>query len=252
MPHRHSLLFIVIMISFIPGSGQVPELLIGKWDYHTIRNVDDEQPINKSLLKIVVGNNSFYQFARDHSYISYENNAYFQGEWKLAENNRKLLLTSARGTIQVFEVISITKHTLVLLIKDQAYHTLVRGTEPVHFSAKGNDHETGIARASAEDICRKWVLTELRDSLETREVNIQMTEFMKGGWFDLSANGVYARKMITHEKKGHWKFHNDNSTLIMIDDDGFGAVWNICFISPGKLVLQRPGTSIQHIFTSLH
>jgi hypothetical protein len=243
---------LLLLTVFFNSPAQVRELLIGKWDYHTIRNIDEAEPISRSLLKIVVGDNSFYQFTKDQKYIAFENNSFHNGDWRLEQNNTKLVLVSELGNTYTFEIISLTKHTLVLLIKGEAYHTLVRS----HGLFKGNQSSVssipGEVQASIEELSKKWVLTQLMDSLETSEINIQMTEFVKGGWFEFNGNGSYAKKMITHEKNGVWKFQNDNRTIIMIDEDGFGSVWNICFISGAKLILQRPGTSIQHIFTALY
>src|SRR5690606_9289493 len=121
--------------------------------------------------------------------------------------------------------------------------------QPFHLTRIENQTDpAGTVVGSADELSRKWLLTEFRDSLETAEVNDQMTAIVKGSWFDFRKDGRYSRKMITHEKSGRWKFQNGNRTLIMIDDDGFGSVWNISFISPTELVLQRPGTSVQHIF----
>ncbi|HLT75649.1 MAG TPA: hypothetical protein VKZ68_11195 [Ohtaekwangia sp.] len=246
---RTATLILLILALFASGKAQIREKLIGKWDYYTIRNVEEKEPISRSMLKIVVGENSFYNFYRDGKYILFENNAYFKGNWKLADNNKKLVLTSELGTTQSFEVVSLSANTLVLLIKNDAYHTLVRDNQPFHLTRIENQTDpAGTVVGSADELSRKWLLTEFRDSLETAEVNDQMTAIVKGSWFDFRKDGRYSRKMITHEKSGRWKFQNGNRTLIMIDDDGFGSVWNISFISPTELVLQRPGTSVQHIF----
>ncbi len=245
---RYAVLIVFVISLVANGSAQVREKLIGKWDYYTIRNVEEKEPISRSMLKIVVGEDSFFNFYRDGKYVSFENNAYFQGNWKLADNNRMLVLTSELGNTQSFEVVSLTAHTLVLLIRDDAYHTLVKDSQPFQLARNEAPPDPGTATATSEELSRKWVLTEFRDSLETADVNEQMTLIVKGSWFVFRKDGGYSKKMITHAKSGKWKFQNGNRTLIMIDDDGFGSVWNISFISPAKLVLQRPGTSVQHIF----
>lgn len=244
----------VLILCFISATvfTQPRELLIGKWDYHAIRKVQEAEPMPEPLLKIVVGNNSFFNFSRNHRYVAYENNYYARGEWQLDHNNSTLVLIPESGIRQTFEIVTLSKSTLILLKQGDAYHTLVKNREPFHQVKNHVSPEAGIAQATPEEISRRWVLLELQDSLESEEVNKQMTEFVKGGWYDIRANGVYAKKMITQEKTGRWKLQNENRTIIMIDDDGFGSVWNISFVSPAKLILQRPGTSIRHIFTALH
>ena len=240
-----------ITFSFDSAIAQTNELLVGRWEYDQIRLVDESEPFSQSMLKIVVGSNSYFHFAKNHEYVINQNNAVSAGQWRLSDNNTKLILTSDRGNITTYEIISLTKNTLVFLIKDKAYHTLTRAKDSHHDAVQHPRHDVHTVRATSEQILKKWVLVELEDSLGNQEVNKKMTEFVKGGWYEFKNNGYYAKKMITREKNGEWKFQNDNRTIIMMDEDGFGAVWNICFISSARLVLQKPGSSVRHVFTPL-
>jgi hypothetical protein len=249
---RFPLTLCLLLRLFLFGSAQTPELLTGKWDYHSIRKVNEEEPMSGVLLKIVVGDKSFYRFGKDNKYTLFENNSYVRGKWELSSRNTRLMLTTESGIARTVDIVSITRSTLVLLVDGKAYHTFVKsgsnGAEDVQVLSPPD----GTVAASKEQLARHWVITELRDSLENEEINRRMTDFLKGGWVELRSDGMYSRKMVTDEKTGHWKFQNDNRTIIMMDEDGFGSVWNICYVSPSKLILQKPGTSVRHIFTALH
>jgi len=245
--------FVVLLLMACCGVAlaQPRELLVGRWEYEQIRLIDESEPFSQSMLKIVVGNNSYYHFSKEHEYVVHQNNSTTSGQWALSDSNRKLILTSDKGNITSFEIVSLTRNTLVFLVKGQAYHTLTKTKDSHHEVVHHAKQEVHTVRASPDQLLRKWVLIELQDSLGNQDVNRKMTEFVKGGWFEFRGNGIYSKKMITREKNGEWKFHNDNRTIIMMDEDGFGAVWNICFISQARLILQKPGSSVKHVFTAL-
>jgi hypothetical protein len=240
-------LLIWTVFSISHAFSQTKDLLSGRWEYENIRKLNSSDVITSSKLQSVIGENSFYEFQSDNRYSCFVNNVFSRGKWKLTESNQ--LVLNSDGKIQSFEIVTLNNHSLVLYAKGEAFHTLIRQKQiiPVsdHSSAKGE------AAFIPDHMARKWVLIELHDSLENHSINERMTSFVRGGWYDFRSQGNYVKKMIGKEKTGKWKLTEGNRTLIMIDDDGLGAVWHIGFVSASKLVLNKPNSTMKHIFMAI-
>jgi hypothetical protein len=226
---------------------QVEKQIIGRWEYDNIRKVSSSELISGGGLKSLVGENSFYELQDNNTYTCHLNNVFSRGTWKLAGS--VLTLSSSSGTLRIFEVITVTKAALVLLVKAEGYHTFAKNRQIL---PAGNLHpEKEPTFMKPEAIMRKWILVELHDSLENKNVNDGMTSFVKGGWYDFRPNGGYIKKMVFKEKTGKWKLSDGNRTLVMVDDDGQGAIWRIGFVSATRLELHKPNSTMKHIFMAM-
>jgi hypothetical protein len=225
---------------------QTNDLLSGRWEYENIRKLNSGDVITSSKLQSVVGENSFYEFQSDNRYSCFVNNVFSRGKWKITDSQ---LVLNSNGKIQSFEIVTLNNQSLVLYAKGEAFHSLVRQKQIIPVSEHSSPK--GEAASIPDDMARKWVLIELHDSLENHNINERMTSFVKGGWYDFRTQGSYVKKMIGKEKTGKWKLTEGNRTLIMVDDDGLGAVWHIGFVSTSKLVLNKPNSTMKHIFLAI-
>jgi hypothetical protein len=228
---------------------QIPidKQIIGRWEYENIRKINSSELISGGGLKSLVGENSFYELQGNNTYTCHLNNVFSRGTWKLTGS--VLTLSSNSGNVRIMEVITVTKGALVLLAKAEGYHTFVKNKQILQ---AGNLHaDKELISMKPEAIMRRWILVELHDSLENKNVNDGMTSFVKGGWYDFRPNGGYVKKMIFKEKTGKWKLSDGNRTLVMVDDDGQGSIWHIGFVSATRLELNKPNSTMKHIFVAL-
>jgi hypothetical protein len=239
-------LLVCTVFSISSAYSQTKDLLSGRWEYENIRKLNSDDVITSSKLQNVIGENSFYEFQSDNIYSCFVNNVFSRGKWKLTDSQ---LVLNSNGKIQTFEVVTLTNHSLVLYAKGEAFHTLIKQKQIIPVS----DHASpkGEAASVPAHMARKWVLIELHDSLENHSINERMTSFVRGGWYDFRSQGIYVKKMIGKEKSGKWKLTEGNKTLIMVDDDGLGAVWHIGFVSNSRLVLHKPNSTMKHIFMAI-
>lgn len=235
------------VVVHLGADAQISKQIIGRWEYDNVRKINSSELVTGGALKSLVGESSFYEIQEGSAYTSNVNNVFSRGSWKLAGNI--LTLTSSAGKVRTFEVVTVTKGALVLLIKGEAYHTFIRNKQVLTAANIYSEKEAPLVKPEA--LMRRWILIELHDSLESKNVNEGMTSFVKGGWYDFRPNGAYVKKMIFKEKTGKWKLSDANRTLIMVDDDGQGAVWHIRFVSATRLELNKPNSSMRHIFMAL-
>jgi len=227
-------------------SGQAS--IIGKWNYVGIQPVGSD-PWSQQLIDIVIGENSYKQFYPNNLYTTFENDRKTYGRWKYTDN--RLVTTSYDGEIRTFEITKLTNDTLIVLGKKKTYGTLVKDLNASEeFVVEPPQNSTPI-RSTTKQISKKWILKDTRlistPTEEEKMANRIFTNVLRSSWYDFKSDGVVHSK-FTSLKTLKWYFENQNKSIVMIDDNGDGSVWNIISISKSELILQKPHAATQLIF----
>jgi hypothetical protein len=230
---------------------QVDTLIIGKWDYDNVMRIGETEPISPALLKILVGKNSYYQFSNNHRFKGYESDKYVYGTWQFSADHAAITLINQRGDIYPYRIAKLTADTLIFSIR-KSYHTLVKTKDTAIAEIADTINEAQrkalTVKVSIKQLTGRWVLTSVQDTTQTPKINTMVTDVYKGAWYELRQDGICTWKMLKEEKRGKWALWNGNRSVAIIDNDGYGIVWDISFVSSVKLVLQRYGSDIKFTF----
>jgi hypothetical protein len=237
--------FLAILLSAIcaPVFADAPEaLLVGKWEFDSVRFGNATQPAPHTIMLLAVGENAFKQFSQDHLFISQEKGRREYGRWKLSDNGMKLTVSISGGDIHVYGISKLTNNRMILSMMNGKVHAEMVKT----FDAPENHLPTAPDAATAQAIkpqlIKSWYVTDMhppkmRDWLKS----LKKTPFMY-----LEADGNYQ----TEYHEGTWFLDDDGRSIVLWEHEGtVGKRWHIRAISANELIIQRPNTDVKSIFT---
>ena len=216
----------------------------------TVRAVDSDW-WSPQLMDIMFGKERYKQFTSNNRYAVHENNSTTYGKWSLAEKDTKLIMTSNRGDIHTFEITRITKDTLIILGKKKTFGTLVKDAGAEELNVEAFRHNNYTVPATVKQICKKWVLKDTRVTSElTEEEKIahrMLTKAIRSTWYDFKPDGIVISQ-FNSLKKQKWYFENKNKSIVIVDDNNDGSVFDIISISTSQLIIQKPQAVTQFIY----
>ena len=223
--------------------------IVGKWNYVGIRPLDSD-PWSQTLIDIMIGKNSYKQFYANNLYTAYENEKETYGRWTLSKDNKKLETMSYDGNLRSFEITKLTNDTLIILANKKVSGTLVKDTATGKPFVKDLPQHTAPVPATMKAISKKWILkatTTAAATEEEKKVNQIFSDALRSSWYDFKSDGVVHSKFGSL-KTLQWYFENKNKSIVIVDDNGDGSLWNIKAITESQLIIQKPHASTQLVF----
>lgn len=223
--------------------------IVGKWNYAGIRPIDSD-PWSQTLIDIMIGKNSYKQFYANNLYTAYENEKETYGRWTLSNDNKKLVTISYDGNVRTFEITRLTNDTLVILGNKKVSGTLVKDTTAGTPFVKDVPQLTEPVRGTVRKISKKWILKATTTASATEEekmANQIVSTALRSSWYDFKSDGVVFSKFGTL-KTLTWYFENKNKSIVIVDDNGDGSLWDIISVTGSQLIIQKPHASTQLIF----
>ena len=243
-----SLISLLLLSIFSPCFTQ--QTVVGKWNYVGIQPVDSD-PWSQKLMDIMIGKNSYKQFFSNNRYTAYENNQTTHGRWELVDGNHKLMTIAYDGEVRTFEITKLTGDTLIILGKQKTYGTLVKDLNASNQSVEEGPQNSTPVRATAKKISKKWILKDTKlittPTEEEKIANRIFTNALRSSWYDFKSDGT-AHSKFTELKNLKWYFQNNDKSIVILDENGDGSLWNIISITTTQLVLQKPHAATQLIF----
>jgi len=232
-------------------SAQVPNsALVGKWNYAGVQPVDSD-PWSQRLIDIMIGKNSYKQFYANNLYAVHENDTTTYGRWELIDNGHKVVTTSYSGDIRTFEITKITNDTLIFLGKKKIYGTLIKDVNASEDFVGEPSQNSITVRATAKQIRKKWILKDIKLITTPTEAekmaNRIFAKALQSSWYEFKSEGIALSK-FTSLKTLKWYFANTNKSIVMVDENGDGVLWNVIAITNSQLILQKPHASSQLVF----
>jgi len=147
----------------------------------------------------------------------------------------------------------MTNDTLIILGKKKTYGTLVKDVNAGDDFVKDTLQNSPLIRGTIKKISKKWTLKDTKlistPTVEEKMANRIFTNTLRLSWYDFKSDGVVLSK-FNDLKKMKWYFENKNKSIVIVDDNGDGSLWNIISITTTELILQKPHAATQLIFES--
>lgn len=241
--------FALLLLS-IAYASSAQQSLVGQWNYVGIQPVDSD-PWSQTLIDIMIGKNSYKEFFSNNRYTAYENNQITHGRWELIDSDHKLMTIAYDGEVRTFEITKLTGDSLIILGKKKTYGTLVKDPAANNKSVEEAPQNGPSVRATVKKISKKWIFKDTRliatPTEAEKAANRIFTNTFRSSWYDFQPDGV-AHSKFTDLKKLTWYFQNENKSIVILDENGDGSLWNIIAITSSQLILQKPHASTQLIF----
>jgi hypothetical protein len=229
-------------ILMLPVNAQVPALLVGKWKFLDVCQAELKDSNNIKMTRKFFGDMTIY-FKQNNHYKTTVTGMVEEGNWAMEETTHKITLTANKGTVNQIGIVTITKDSMVIFMRDQKPPFMLLKRTAVESSDTAEEAlpKPVLAGVTLSQVSKRWWVKRVERPGMAEESIKMLSDFVKGSYLEFKANGEYASVAFDITDRGNWTFGPDKNSVI-VSSGNLKKIWNIKSISETELVLIKGNT----------